>query len=344
MTSWNDFLAGEGAIFDDPASIRFADAHAEAALAAEATLLCPLPHLAALRASGADAGSFLQNLLSNEVQQLAADAAVWNSFNTAKGRMIASLLLWPESAEDFVLVAAADLAAVLHKRLSMYILRSKVKLATLDDETVFLGLSGNDGRQILQRSGVKLPDTAMTQVEHDGVRCVSIHDKLFLLAASSAAAAPLFARLQQAGAVKAGNDCWQLAMIRAGLPLVSAATQEEFVAQMLNFELIGGVSFKKGCYPGQEIVARSHYLGKVKRRMYRLALPAGSAPARGDEIFAPDTGAQSTGKLVNVAAAAEGAFEALAVLRSSSAEAGILHLRSTDGPALQVLDLPYALP
>jgi hypothetical protein len=124
---------------------------------------------------------------------------------------------------------------------------------------------------------------------------------------------------------------------------VTLPTQEEFVAQMLNYELIGGVSFSKGCYPGQEIVARTQYLGKLKKRMYRVRLGEGTAPVPGQDLYAPDFPDQSAGKLVNVAPAAEGGFEALAVLQTSSAEAGEVHLGSPDGPRLEFLPLPYAL-
>jgi hypothetical protein len=111
---------------------------------------------------------------------------------------------------------------------------------------------------------------------------------------------------------------------------------------MLNYELIGGVSFHKGCYPGQEIVARTQYLGKLKRRTYRFAIPAGANPVAGADLYAPEFGDQAAGKIVNVAAASEG-FEALAVVRSSSVEAGELHLGTVDGPRLTLLELPYPL-
>jgi hypothetical protein len=112
---------------------------------------------------------------------------------------------------------------------------------------------------------------------------------------------------------------------------------------MLNYELIGGVNFHKGCYPGQEIVARTQYLGKLKKRTYRVALPAGVEAAAGMDLYAPDFGEQSAGKLVNVAPTPDGGSEALAVLQSSSAEAGDIHFGGPDGPRLSVLDLPYAL-
>jgi folate-binding protein YgfZ len=148
-------------------------------------------------------------------------------------------------------------------------------------------------------------------------------------------------QVRRAGAVPAGTQAWQWLDIREGLPTVTQPVQEEFVAQMLNFDLIGGVSFNKGCYPGQEIVARTHYLGKLKKRMYRAYRAA--RPRGGHRHLRPDFGDQSAGKVVSAAPAPEGGYDALVVLQSSSADAGQAHLGAPDGPALAFLPLPYAL-
>ncbi|MBN8441799.1 MAG: folate-binding protein YgfZ [Thauera sp.] len=342
MTTWTDHLAALGATLD-AGTLSFADAQTEARLAAEATIAVPLLHLGVIRSVGADSAPFLHNLVSNEVQKLAMDGAAWNSFNSPKGRMIASFLIWPE-AEGHALALSADILPAFLKKLSMYVLRSKVKLADASAETVLIGVSGSDAAAALQAAGLPVPAARMAQtVQADGTRCIRTAETLFIVAVPAAAAPRVFDALNAGGAVKAGTAAWQLAMIRAGLPLITAATQEEFVAQMLNYELIGGVSFQKGCYPGQEIVARTQYLGKLKKRMYRLAIPAGTAPTAGMDLYAPDFGEQSAGKLVNVAVAPDGSWEALGVLQTSSAEAGAVRLGAIDGPALALLDLPYAL-
>ncbi|WP_341645075.1 CAF17-like 4Fe-4S cluster assembly/insertion protein YgfZ [Thauera sp. SDU_THAU2] len=348
MTAWTDFLAQQGAELADH-HLHFADPAAEARAVAEATIVVPLLHLGTVRSVGPDSAAFIHNLVSNEVQKLAADSAAWNSFNSPKGRMIASFLIWPES-DGHSMVLSADVLPAFLKKFSMYVLRSKVKLSDASETLVLLGVGGNEAGAVLAGAGLAVPDAAMKQTGGDetggtsGPRCIRLDERNFIVAVAADAAPALFDALQAAGAVKAGTGAWQLAMIRAGIPLISQPTQEEFVAQMLNYDLIGGVNFKKGCYPGQEIVARTQYLGKLKKRMYRVAGPSGTPlPAAGTDIYAPAFGEQSAGKIVNAAPTADGGFEALAVLQTSSAEAGELHLGSVDGPSLALRDLPYSL-
>src|SRR5690606_13359708 len=325
------------------ASLHFADAASEARAATEKTIAVPLLHLGTIRSVGPDSAVFLHNLVSNEVKKLEADAAEWNSFNSPKGRMIASFLMWPE-AEGHALALSADILPAFLKKFSMYVLRSKVKLSDASTEIALIGISGPNAAAAAQAAGAELPGADMKQtLAASGLRCIRLGATRYLLAVPVSAAPAAYDALLAAGAERAGTAAWQLTMIRAGLPLITAPTQEEFVAQMLNYELIGGVNFHKGCYPGQEIVARTQYLGKLKKRTYRVALPAGVEAAAGMDVYAPDFGEQSAGKLVNVAPSADGGGEALAVLQSSSAEAGELHLGAPDGPRLTVLTLPYAL-
>jgi folate-binding protein YgfZ len=131
--------------------------------------------------------------------------------------------------------------------------------------------------------------------------------------------------------------------IRAGIPNVFEDTVEAFVPQMANLQLVGGVSFTKGCYTGQEVVARMQYLGKLKRRMYHARVDAGQPPTPGTEVFSPssDSG-QGAGRIVDAAASPDGGYEVLAVLQISSADANDLQLGDIDGPALQLMELPYA--
>jgi len=142
--------------------------------------------------------------------------------------------------------------------------------------------------------------------------------------------------------VPTGPQAWTWLDIAAGVPRIDAATSEQFVPQMVNLELLSGVDFKKGCYPGQEIVARMHYLGRLKQRMYRAH--AESAVTPGTPIFAPDLPGQPTGAVIASAVAPAGGYDLIAVLQMSSAAGGVLHLGSATGPTLQLLPLPYALP
>lgn len=338
--TWNTFLAERGAVFDGNA-VRF-EPNTEATTAT-ATVLVPLTHLGLLRSRGDDSAPFLHNLLSNDVKKLAPDAAQWNSFNTPKGRMLASFLLWG-SPTDHWLAVSADIQAAILKKLSMYVLRSKAKLSDVSDDFVLIGLAGPLAADIAARGGLPLPGGDMRHAAFGEGFVLRLNAGAFVLALPAADASTQFDALRALGAQAAGTAAWQLAMIQAGIPLITLATQEEFVAQMLNYELIGGVSFNKGCYPGQEIVARTQYLGKLKKRMYRVSIDADAMPPVGADIYTPEFGEQSAGKLVNVAPAANGGFEALAVMQMSCAEAGEAHLGSPDGPRLGFLALPYALP
>lgn len=341
-TAWTEYLARLGATFDETA-VSFDAPQSEVRAVASGTVAVPLTHLGLIRCQGEDAVGFLHNLLSNDIKKLGSDAAQWSSFNSAKGRMLASLLLWKE-AEGLAFAVSADIRAMLQKKLSMYVLRSKVKLSCADEDVVLIGVSGADVANVLAAAGAETPPAPMKQTVSGSLRSIRLDTRNAVLAVDAASAPEVFGRLLGAGAVKAGSAAWQLAMIRAGLPLITAATQEEFVAQMLNFEVIGGVSFHKGCYPGQEIVARMQYLGKLKKRMYRVHLDCDQAPAAGTDLFAADFGDQSVGKLVNVVPAPDGGYEALAVMQTSSASSGDVHAGAPDGPRLEILDLPYTLP
>ena len=211
-----------------------------------------------LSVSGDDAREFLHAQLTNDVRNLPAERAVLAGWCSAKGRLLASFLVIP-AAEGFLLQLARDLAAPVAKRLGMFVLRSKVKIADQSDAWTQLGLWGED-----------LP---VRDVAWDGeVGIVRVAERRFL-------------RLSRNGdevKTTAGEDDWILQEIRAGRPFISAATQDQFVPQMVNLEALGGVDFQKGCYPGQEIVARAQYRGAVKRRMVRLEAPPGSALRPGD--------------------------------------------------------------
>lgn len=335
---WTDHLANSGATFVDH-GIRFDSTNPPD----NAVIAVPLLHLGLIRAIGEDSAAFLHNLFSNDVKKLGPDAAQWNSFNTPKGRMLASLLIWSET-DGHLIALSADILPAMLKKLSMYVLRSKVRLDDASSDIALIGVSGEKAQSVLERAAIEVPGTNMHQTTGTGWRCVRLGELNHVVAVNAADAPTIYQTLLDSGAQKADTAAWQLAMIRAGLPLITAATQEEFVAQMLNYEVIGGVSFNKGCYPGQEIVARTQYLGKLKKRMYRVRMASDTTPTPGTDLFTPEFGDQSAGKLVNVARAADGGFEALAVLQSSCANSGEIHLGSPQGPHVAVLELPYSLP
>jgi folate-binding protein YgfZ len=280
--------------------------------------IADLSHYAVLRISGEDAGAFLHGQFTNDVQALAVDTAQWNGWCTPKGRLLATFLL-ARRKDDYLLVLPAEIAGPIAKRLAMFVLRSKVKIADVSAEYARRGRIGAAG----------IPG-AMRVVEKDGAITVGLDPQRAIVLAPAS----------QAPEANASADAWELASIRAGVPTVTAATQEAFVPQMANFELVGGVSFKKGCYPGQEIVARMQYRGGLKRRMARAHVAGEERPQPGDPVYSSAFGEQSAGTIVNAAPAPEGGYDVLVVAQMESLERRDLRWKSPDGPAAEVREHP----
>jgi folate-binding protein YgfZ len=335
--NWKEFLAQRGL---NANGTDFGDSAAELAAARDAIVLVPLTDLGLIRASGDEAASFLHNLLSNDVKNIATDSARLAGFCSAKGRLLATMLIWRDGS-DYLLALSSDILENVLKKLSMFILRSKVKLVDASGERVLLGLAGDDAAGPLVKLGVPASE-AMKAATFAAGTSVALGPNRYLLAVDPAEAKQVWSKLAES-AQPAGLSAWHWREIASGVPRVMAATQEAFVPQMVNLEVVGGVSFTKGCYPGQEIVARAQYLGKVKRRMYRARLDV--AANAGAPLFSPDAVDQSScGELVEVAPSPEGGYECLAVMQSSCADAGDVHVGAADGPRLSFLTLPYAVP
>ncbi len=341
-TDWQDFLNSCGARITDGVVHDFGDAAAERAAAEASDILCDLSQFGLLRVSGEDAQTFLQNLLSNDIRETDNGRAQLSSFNNAKGRMLASMLVWREGA-DYLLQLPRGLCEPLRKKLNMYVLRSKVKITDASDERVLLGVAGDAALAALNARCGDLPQANMTLVHADGVTLLR-RDTRRAQVLLDAGQARMWWPALTAQARAAGAPCWDWLDIRAGIPFVLPQTQEAFVPQMLNFELIGGINFKKGCYPGQEVVARMHYLGKPKRRMYLARVMTDAAPQPGDKLFSAADPSQPCGEVVNAAQAAHGGYELLAVMQTEVAGAFPVHLGALTGMRLAFEPLPYPLP
>ncbi len=274
------------------------------------TRIAKLEHYGLLHAAGADARAFLHAQLTNDLEHLAPGQARYAGWCSAKGRLLATFLVVPH-ADGFLLQLSRDLVPVVLKRLSMFILRSKVKLSDASGQWTQYGVWGPEAGEPLAVS------------ERDGAIAVGIDVDRRLVLAPEGHLSP-----------DAPADDWMLAEIRAGRPLIAQPTQDQFVPQMVNLELAGGVDFRKGCYPGQEVVARAQYRGAVKRRMVRLR---GAALKPGQELYSDDTPGQPSGMVVNAAG-----DEALAVLQISAVESKSPIRPQPQGAALEVLSLPYS--
>jgi folate-binding protein YgfZ len=332
-------LAAQGLTED---GTRFGVVADELAAARDGAVVAPLLDLGLIRASGVDAAGFLHNLLTNDINGIGPGGARFAGFCTAKGRLLALLLIWRDG-DDFLLMLPRDILPAILKRLSMYVLRSKVKLTDATGERALVAYSAPAAvspAPTLGEAVTKLPRFGVAAVE--GGQAIRLDDTRWLLALDPTAAVSRWQALATT-ARPVGLAAWQWLEIAAGQPRVVATTQEAFVPQMLNMELpaVAGVSFSKGCYPGQEIVARTQYLGKVKRRTFRARLA--TATAAGISVYAPETGDQHCGAIVSVAPSPAGGFECLVCVQIGAVEAGEVHVGAPDGERLEFLPLPYDL-
>jgi len=340
-TSWLDFLQSRGARVAPPAMIDFGDPAAELRAAQSGGVIAPLPHLATLAFSGPDATEFLQGQLSCDVARLDAARATLGCYCTPQGRMLANFVLWRDR-DELRMALAADIAGAVHKRLQMFVLRSKVGIVPLESSTLtLLGVGGDAGAQVLREELGAIPSATMALQKVGSTVVIKILGERFLLAIPSSDAPALWQRLS-VSLVPVGAAAWQWLDVVSGAPLVTGPTQDQFVPQMANLELIGGVDFHKGCYTGQEVIARAQYRGKVKRRMY-LAHVAGDAVRAGDPVVGGSDEDASGGLVMNAAPSPEGGYDLLAVLQSAAVGGGDLHLRVRDGPLLEMRALPYGV-
>jgi folate-binding protein YgfZ len=339
---WRNFLVTQGALMQDGIVGHFGEAAAEREAARDGTILCELGQFGTLRASGKEAESFLQNLLSNDVREVSATRAQLSSLNSPKGRILATLLIW-RNGDDFLLQLPRELCEPIRKKLGMYVLRAKVTIADVSGEIVTLGISGIDAQEMLRPRFGELPQAQLGVASSESGSLIRIDAKRWQISTAPQQASTLWTELKRK-ARPVGSACWDWLNIRSGIPIILPQTQEQFVAQMANLDLVNGVNFRKGCYPGQEIVARTQYLGKLKRRMYLAHIDSSEAPQPGDELFSAAMEGQASGMLANVAAAPSGGYDVLAVLQTSSRETRQVHWKSLQGASLQFLPLPYTIP
>jgi folate-binding protein YgfZ len=304
---------------------------------ADSAFFCPLPHEGVLAVRGVDASKFLQGQLTCNLDYLSDAKATLGARCTQKGRMQSSFRILLEG-DGVLLAMASELIDAQLLDLKKYAVFSKSRLTDESASWVRFGL--NDGDGALVTLGLDLPQETDSVVRANDLIAIRV----------SPARAELWVRADQAEEIRTRlvaqlpegtlND-WLLGQIRAGIGQVFGQTREAFIPQMINLQAVGGVSFKKGCYTGQEIVARMQYLGKLKRRLYRLTLEGSDVPEPGVELFSP-VHASSVGNVV-IAARASATVEVLAVLQADAVEDGNIRLGAADGLVLLLTELPYTL-
>ncbi|AUO21802.1 CAF17-like 4Fe-4S cluster assembly/insertion protein YgfZ [Pseudomonas sp. SDO5522_S412] len=304
---------------------------------ADSAFFCPLSHEGVLAVRGSDAAKFLQGQLTCNLNYLSDTQASLGARCTQKGRMQSSFRILLQG-DGVLLAMATELLEPQLADLKKYAVFSKSKLT--DESAAWARFGVSDADQVLAGLGLQLPAETDSVVRSDDLIAIRVSPGRAELWAPAAQAQTLHSQL--AAQLNEGElNQWLLGQIRAGIGQVMPQTRELFIPQMLNLQAVGGVSFKKGCYTGQEIVARMQYLGKLKRRLYRLSLNAGELPEPGTPLFSPNHNS-AIGEVV-IAARADQAIELLAVLQAEAAESGDVHVGTLEGPGLQLLDLPYQL-
>jgi folate-binding protein YgfZ len=343
--SWLEFLKKNGARFADGEDREISGFGNDSPPTGKPEqFIAPLADLALISATGEEAASFLHNQLTNDVEHLGAGDARLAGYCSPKGRLLASMLIW-KTGDAIMLQLPRQLQAAIQKRLQMFVLRSKVKLTDVSSERPILGLAGLQAQQELKSYFPELPDAPYRKTESAAGTLIRLADAKdmprYQWIAFESSARDAWPALSKA-LTPAGTAVWRLSDIQAGLPRITPATQEKFVPQMINFEIVGGVNFKKGCYPGQEIVARTQYLGKLKRRALLASIPTTDVVA-GNEVFASTDPGQPCGMIVNAEASGLDQSECLVEIKTAALDEGSVHLGSADGPVLTFHALPYSL-
>jgi tRNA-modifying protein YgfZ len=294
--------------------------------------IAPLSHLGVIRVEGEDAAKFLHGQLTQDFALLGLDQARLSAFLSAKGRMQASFIGFKRSATEILLLCSHDLLPATLKRLSMFVMRSKAKLTDATADFALYGLAGDAVTALT--SG---PQAAWTKTDIGAASVVHLYpadgQPRALWVAPASEPAPAGTAIDPA--------LWLWSEVRSGVATLTTPVFESFVPQMLNYESVGGVNFKKGCYPGQEVVARSQFRGTLKRRAY--IAHADAEVAVGAEVFAASDLEQPCGTVVQVAPAPGGGVDAIVSLQIASAAEGALQVGNTDGVPLTLAPLPYEL-
>lgn len=307
--------------------------------------VAPLASFGLMAFSGADAVSFLHRQLTNDLEHLPPSQARLAGYCTPQGRLLATFLMW-KAGDRVLLQLPRDILPSLQKRLKIYVLRDKVLISEVT-EFAQLGLGGQAAAQALPLWFANLPPQPYAKTDNENGTLIRVADAfgapryVWILPAEKLAA--IWPALTTT-LVASDDRAWKLADIDAGIPHITAATQETFVPQMVNFELIGGVSFKKGCYPGQEIIARTEHRGKTPRRMLAATMELSDGDVlAGTDVFASDDPTQPCGLIVNAERCAPDRIACLVSVRYPLPDDIALHLGSMTGPTLQLTALPYPL-
>lgn len=342
---WREFLLNAGAEFDDENDlvISFGNPEQEQRVAHTGLVMCDLSHHGLISAYGDDASTFLQGQLTNDIRNVSTQHSQLSAYCTPKGRMLSNFRIFKRDNTFYLQLPRTQLEATL-KRIRMFILMAKVTMEDSSNAFVHIGVSGPTAEQHLLEIFSALPQANDDIVQEKGytiIRIAGPHPR-FEIYGELEAMKTLWSKLD-VNAAPMGNGPWEWLDIQAGIPTIYPENAEAFVPQMTNMQLINGVNFQKGCYTGQEVVARMQYLGKLKRRMFHVHVDTSEPVRPGDKLYSPaSTSGQGTGNIVSAQPDPNGGYAALAVIDLSDVEHGALQLHDDQGPKVQVRELPYS--
>lgn len=321
-TAWQHSLITQGANLENGIINHFGNVKHELAATASDNVLCDLNHLGLLEIAGTEATTFLQGQVTNDIKLLTGTNAHYSAYCNPKGRMLALFLAFAQ--RDYLyLQFNRSLLEPIMKRLKMYVMRSKVEIKDASESIVKFGINGPEAALILASSFTKIPtqDYELVSLDNGAVlKLPSISNHARFQIFTDAENAPIIWNVLKTKARLVGKPCWDWLEIQAGIPDIEPATQEQFVPQMLNLDILNAINFKKGCYTGQEIVARTHYLGSVKRRTYLTSLDTEQAPNVGDKVL--DAAQNEVGQIVRTAPNASNGYAALIEMRIDAQQTG----------------------
>ncbi len=335
---WQEYLFIQGAVFNNGTITSFGSTQKELSYTAVQNVMCDLSHLGLLEISGEDTVSFLQGQVTNDVKLLSGNNAHYTGYCSPKGRLLALFLAFSHN-NHLHLQINHPLLAPITKRLEMYVMRAKVNISNVSDNTVRIGLCGHDIANLLAPFFAQIPQQvyALSSTENSTVIRLPGTTPRYEIICDFALAKEIWHSLK-AQCKPVGKPCWDWLEIQAGIPDIYLKTQEEFVPQMVNLDLLGAINFKKGCYTGQEIVARTHYLGKVKRRTQLAHITSIAMPESGANVT--DANQQAIGKIVRCAPSINNGFDVLVECRLEKLQENNIYWNDI---ALTIKALPYAI-
>lgn len=340
ITEWKTFLENAGAEYDEQTLVSFGNTERERRAALGGDVMCELSRYKILAIVGEDAKTFLQGQVTNDTELLSDSHSQLSGFCTSKGRLISSFRLFEQQKSLFAILPESLFDKTL-EQLSFYIVRAKVQLGDASDSLIQIGASGKKAEQQLKGHLGSLPEKVNDVFQNDNLIVIKVADQRYHILGDLESCKILWNHLD-VHCAPVGNAQWELLNIRDGIPEITVDTTEAFIPQMVNMGALDAISFTKGCYTGQEIVARTHYLGKQKRRMYRLRINTDAEPKAGDDL-ATDTSTENQyiGTIVSARPDGGNGYQALAVIQIQSAESERLHLKNVESE-IEILELPYS--